>query len=85
MLQKVSDVPASNIDLVKKILKESIYVDVREAEKTLSHKDIILDGVDYTVRWRSGADQGRRTRRTNDRIVFNAAPKTSARRKGKRK
>lgn len=84
MLQKVTDVPASNIELVKKILKESIYVDVREAEKTLSHKDIILDGVDYTVKWRSGADQGKRNRRTNDRIVFNAVSGTVRRRKGKK-
>ena len=84
MPQKVTDT-AGNAGWVKKILRESIYVDICEAEKTLSHKDIILDGIDYTVRWRSGADQGKRNRKTNDKIVFQAMPKTSVRRKGKKK
>ncbi len=85
MLQKISDVPATNADWVKKILKESIYVDLREAEKTLSLKSIILDGIDYTVRWRSLEDQGKRTRKSTDQIVINAAPKTVRRRKSKKK
>jgi|GEM_PF-6985504 len=84
MLQKAVDM-AGNAGWVKKILRDSIYVDVCEVEKTLSHKDIILDGIDYTVRWRSQNEQGRRTRRTNDRIVFNAAPKIMTRRKAKKK
>ena len=84
MLQKVTD-SVGNTEWVKKILKESIYVDIREAEKMLSHKDIILDGVDYTVRWRSGTDQGKRKRRTNDQIVFNAESGTVRKRKGKKK
>ena len=82
MLQKITETPG-NTAWVKKILKESIYVDVREAEKTLSHKDIILDGVDYTVRWRSATDQGKRKRKTNDHILFNAVSKTVRRRKRK--
>jgi hypothetical protein len=85
MLQKVSDVVGTNADWVKKILKESIYVDLREAEKTLSHKSIILDGLDYTVRWRSPEDQGKRRRQSTDQIVFNAAPKTVRRRRNKKK
>ena len=74
-----------NADWVKKILRESIYVDICEAEKTLSHKDIILDGVDYTVHWRSGIDQGKKKRKIKDRISFSAVSGTSKARKGKKK
>jgi len=69
---------------VKKILRESIYVDICEAEKTLSHKDIILDGIDYTVHWRSGIDQGKRKKRTKDHILFNTAFATAKGRKVKK-
>lgn len=62
--------PVANADWVKKILKESIYVDVCEAEKTLSFKDIILDGIDYTVHWRCKVDHGRKQRKTKDRIAL---------------
>ncbi len=62
-----------NSDWVKKILKESIYVDICEAEKTLFYKDIILDGIDYTVHWRCKIDHGRKQRKTKDRIAFHAA------------
>jgi hypothetical protein len=83
MLQNVTETPG-NAGWVKKILRESIYVDVREAEKTLSLKDIILDGINYTVRWRSASDQGKRQRKANDQIVFNAVSKTVKRRKTKK-
>ena len=83
MLQKAIDTPG-NTAWVKKILRQSIYVDVCEAEKTLSHKDIILDGIDYTVRWRSQNDKAKRKRRTNDQIIFNAVSGTARKRKGKK-
>lgn len=73
-----------NSEWVKKILRESIYVDICEAEKTLSHKDIILDGIDYTVHWRSGIDQGKKKRKVKDRIAFNAASGPSKGRKRKK-
>lgn len=83
MFQQSTDT-SGNTGWVKKILRESIYVDVREAEKTLSHKDIILDGIDYTVHWRSAMDQGKRKRKTNDHILFNAVSKTARGRKKKK-
>ncbi len=63
----------ANADWVKKILRESIYVDICEAEKTLAYKEIILDGIDYTVHWRCKIDHGKKLRKTKDRIAFNAA------------
>ncbi|OGC76453.1 MAG: hypothetical protein A2Z27_04565 [candidate division Zixibacteria bacterium RBG_16_50_21] len=83
MLQNVTETPG-NAGWVKKILRESIYVDIREAEKTLSLKDIILDGINYTVHWRSASDQGKKPRRANDKIVFNALAKTVRKRKVKK-
>lgn len=92
MLQQAPDTSNSepsrtigNSEWVKKILRETIYVDICEAEKTLSHKDIILDGVDYTVHWRSGIDQGKKKRKIKDRISFSAVSGTSKARKGKKK
>ena len=91
MLQQAPDTGHSepiriigNSEWVKKILRETIYVDICEAEKTLSHKDIILDGIDYTVHWRTRIDQGKKKRKTKDRIAFNAVSGTSKGRKGKK-
>ena len=82
MLQKATDTPG-NTDWVKKILRESIYVDICEAEKTLSHKDIILDEIDYTVKWRNAKEKAGKNKKTRDRIVVNLASGTAKRRKKK--
>lgn len=83
MFQQVSDT-VGNAGWVKKILKQSIYEDICQAEKTLSYKDIILDGIDYTVHWRYRIDPGTKKRKIRDQITFNAVSGTYKGRKRKK-